>query len=77
QAKDLFDDSVRLVMGGFHLRSKSEAEMMAILADFRRLGVEKVAPSHCTGDQSIAMFAEEYGDDFIRSGAGKVFHVDE
>ncbi|MBU1662585.1 MAG: MBL fold metallo-hydrolase [Chloroflexi bacterium] len=77
QAKDLFDDSVRLVMGGFHLRSKSEAEMRTILADFRRLGVEKVAPSHCTGDQSIAMFAEEYGDDFIQSGAGKIIHVDE
>jgi len=77
QAKSLFGDRVHLVMGGFHLRSKSGAEMMAILADFRRLGVEKVGPSHCTGDQSIAMFAEEYGDDFIRSGAGKVFHVDE
>ena len=77
QAKALFDDPVRLVMGGFHLRSKSEAEVRAILTDFRRLGVEKVAPSHCTGDHSIAMFAEEYGDDFIRSGAGKIFHVEE
>jgi 7,8-dihydropterin-6-yl-methyl-4-(beta-D-ribofuranosyl)aminobenzene 5'-phosphate synthase len=77
RAKGLFDGSVYLVMGGFHLRSKNQTEMMAILADFHRLGVGKVAPSHCTGDQSIATFAEAYGDDYIQAGAGRIIHVED
>jgi 7,8-dihydropterin-6-yl-methyl-4-(beta-D-ribofuranosyl)aminobenzene 5'-phosphate synthase len=77
RAKSLFDAPVYLVMGGFHLSSKHRIAMMAILSDFRRLGVNKVAPSHCTGDRSIAMFAEAYGKNFIQSGAGKIIHVEE
>ena len=76
KAKSLFGEPVHLVLGGFHLGSANESELAAILVDFRRLGVEKVAPCHCTGDRAIAMFAEEYGEDFIQAGAGKVIQVD-
>lgn len=72
QARAMFDEPVRLVLGGFHLGSKSEAEIDAILTDFRRLKVEQVAPCHCTGEKAIAMFAAEYGDDFISAGVGSV-----
>jgi len=34
------------------------------------LGVRRVAPSHCTGDQAIAHFREQWGEDFVRSGCG-------
>jgi 7,8-dihydropterin-6-yl-methyl-4-(beta-D-ribofuranosyl)aminobenzene 5'-phosphate synthase len=50
---------------------------MTILADFHRLSVGKATPSHCTGDQAIAMFAEAYGEDYIQSGVGKVIHVED
>jgi 7,8-dihydropterin-6-yl-methyl-4-(beta-D-ribofuranosyl)aminobenzene 5'-phosphate synthase len=72
RAREMFNDQVRLVLGGFHLGSKSKGQIDAILRDFRRLEVERVAPCHCTGDQAIAMFAEEYGEDFIQTGAGKI-----
>jgi 7,8-dihydropterin-6-yl-methyl-4-(beta-D-ribofuranosyl)aminobenzene 5'-phosphate synthase len=72
QAKVLYDGGVRLVIGGFHLGSKSESEIHAILTNFRYLEVEQVAPCHCTGDKAIAMFAREYGADFIHTGVGKV-----
>lgn len=71
QAQTLLDGQVRLVLGGFHLGGKREAEIDAILTDFRRLEVEQVAPCHCTGDQAIAMFAAEYGEDFIQAGVGR------
>jgi 7,8-dihydropterin-6-yl-methyl-4-(beta-D-ribofuranosyl)aminobenzene 5'-phosphate synthase len=61
------------VLGGFHPGSKSRAEISAIVADFRRLGVEQVAPCHCTGATASDMFAAEYGEGFIRTGVGKVF----
>jgi 7,8-dihydropterin-6-yl-methyl-4-(beta-D-ribofuranosyl)aminobenzene 5'-phosphate synthase len=75
RAIDLTDDPVHLVLGGFHLGNKSETEISAILADFRRLGVQKVAPCHCTGERAIAMFAEEYGQAFVQAGVGKVITV--
>lgn len=75
QAKELFEGTVFLAMGGFHLGDKSETQVSAILADLRRLGVERVAPSHCTGERAIRMFAEEYDDKFIRSGAGTVIII--
>lgn len=73
QAHGMFAKPVNLVLGGFHLGSKNKNEIGTILQDFRRIGVQQVAPSHCTGERAIAMFAEEYGEDYIQAGAGKVF----
>lgn len=74
-AKKLSGDDVHLVTGGFHLVQTPAEQVGAIVAEFRRLGVEKAAPSHCTGDAAIAMFRDEYGDDFIESGVGRVFQI--
>jgi 7,8-dihydropterin-6-yl-methyl-4-(beta-D-ribofuranosyl)aminobenzene 5'-phosphate synthase len=75
KAKALSGDEVCLVLGGFHLGGKSQREIEGILSEFRRLGVRKVAPCHCTGEQAIRMFRQEYGEDFIQAGAGKVIRV--
>ncbi|MBN1440267.1 MAG: MBL fold metallo-hydrolase [Anaerolineales bacterium] len=76
RAVELAGGPVHLVMGGFHLLDMSDAQIAAILADFRRLGVQKVAPSHCTGERAIAMFAEEYGEDFLATGAGSILRLE-
>lgn len=76
QAKVLYDEHIHLVLGGFHLRDKSSIELKSILAAFHQLGVEKVAPCHCTGDQAIKTFVEEYDDDFIQAGVGRVIVVE-
>jgi len=75
RAKELTNDPVYLVLGGFHLGDKNKTEISAIIADFRRLGVQKVAPCHCTGERAIAMFADEYGQSFIRTGVGTLITV--
>jgi 7,8-dihydropterin-6-yl-methyl-4-(beta-D-ribofuranosyl)aminobenzene 5'-phosphate synthase len=77
QAKELSGEPVYLVLGGFHLGSQDDAQIEAIIASFREMGVAKVAPCHCTGDRAIAMFEAEYGDDFIRAGVGKEIIVEE
>jgi len=38
--------------GRFHLLFASTADVTGIIQAFRRLGVKKVAPSHCTGDST-------------------------
>ena len=70
-------DRVWAILGGFHLGGKSRKEIEGILSEFRRLGVRKVAPCHCTGEQAIRMFHQEYGEDFIQAGVGKVIRVPE
>jgi len=75
KAQSLFNDPVYMTVGGFHLRDKSQTEINAILESFRRLGVEKVSPNHCTGKKAIAAFAREYGEHFVPSGTGTVIQV--
>ncbi len=58
-------DSIYLVTGGFH------QPPVTVIKKFRKHGVIKVAPSHCTGDRVRKAFAEEYKEDFIAFGAGK------
>jgi len=61
---------VYLVMGGFHLGDKKAAEVEAVIAELRHLGVRKVAPSHCTGEKAIEQLKAAFGADFIQAGAG-------
>jgi len=77
QAKELSGEPVYLVLGGFHLGSKGDTQIEAIIASFREMGVARVAPCHCTGDRAIAMFEAEYGDDFIQAGVGTEIILEE
>jgi 7,8-dihydropterin-6-yl-methyl-4-(beta-D-ribofuranosyl)aminobenzene 5'-phosphate synthase len=67
--------NIYLLMGGFHLDGRTDAEVQAIIARLKALGVRKVAPSHCTGDHATRMFRREWGDDFIEGGLGAVIDV--
>jgi len=75
KAKEITDGEVYLVVGGFHLGGASEATIEGFIADFRRLGVQKVAPCHCTGSRAMEMFAADYGEDFIKAGVGRVLEI--
>jgi 7,8-dihydropterin-6-yl-methyl-4-(beta-D-ribofuranosyl)aminobenzene 5'-phosphate synthase len=75
RAAEIGGDEVYLVLGGFHLGGVSQARVEEVISEFQRLGVEKVAPSHCTGDNAIRLFREAYGQDFIASGAGQVIEI--
>ena len=39
------------------------------------IGVERVAPSHCTGDVAMRLFREAWGESFVEGGAGAVIEV--
>ena len=61
---------IALVTGGFHLGSQTEGEVRDISETLRRLEVEKIAPSHCTGEDAIALLREEWGDYFTEFNLG-------
>lgn len=70
-AKALFPQKkIKLVAGGFHLRDLPEDKVKAISDAFKEMGVEKVGPSHCTGDAAIELFKKEWKDNFVRFHLG-------
>ena len=69
KAKELLGKEVYLVVGGFH------HPPVSVVEEFRELGVKKVAPSHCTGDRVREAFKEEYKEDFIEYGVGKIIEI--
>jgi 7,8-dihydropterin-6-yl-methyl-4-(beta-D-ribofuranosyl)aminobenzene 5'-phosphate synthase len=75
KTKELHAGDLFLVMGGFHLRGKGRTDLQRIFAEMRSLGVQRVAPCHCTGDEAIAMFSDEWGDEFLGSGVGTVIGI--
>jgi 7,8-dihydropterin-6-yl-methyl-4-(beta-D-ribofuranosyl)aminobenzene 5'-phosphate synthase len=70
RAREVVEAEVALVMGGFHLRGAEERQIDGIIADFRRLGVQRVAPCHCTGGRARQMFAGAFGTCFTPAGVG-------
>jgi 7,8-dihydropterin-6-yl-methyl-4-(beta-D-ribofuranosyl)aminobenzene 5'-phosphate synthase len=64
------DTPIALVAGGFHLRSTGKDEIRTIAADLERLGVQKIGPSHCTGDAAVHIFRERWGDNFVSFDLG-------
>jgi 7,8-dihydropterin-6-yl-methyl-4-(beta-D-ribofuranosyl)aminobenzene 5'-phosphate synthase len=75
QAQAYLGKNIYLLMGGFHLGGRSDAEIRAIIQRLKALGIRKVAPSHCTGDNAIRMFRDEWTGDFIEGGLGAIIEV--
>lgn len=73
--KVYLDKYVYLLMGGFHLLGSSENEISTVIKRLKAQGVQKVAPSHCTGDKAILMFRDAWGDNFVEGGLGAIIEV--
>ena len=74
-ARDYLGKDIYLLMGGFHLLAHNKTEIRQKIHVLTALGVKKVAPSHCTGDEAIALFREAWGSDFIEGGCGAVIEI--
>jgi 7,8-dihydropterin-6-yl-methyl-4-(beta-D-ribofuranosyl)aminobenzene 5'-phosphate synthase len=72
KSREALQKDVYLVFGGFHLMGHSDAQVKAIIEDFREMGVQKCGATHCTGDRAISLFREAYGEDYVPIGSGRV-----
>jgi 7,8-dihydropterin-6-yl-methyl-4-(beta-D-ribofuranosyl)aminobenzene 5'-phosphate synthase len=75
KTKKLSNRSIYLVIGGFHLSGASDSTLKDIISSFRKLGVEKVAPCHCSGEGTRQLFKDEYVNDYISNGVGEVIEI--
>lgn len=75
RAKKVTEQRVYLVLGGFHLGGASDSQLLGIIEAFKKLGVQKVAPCHCSGDRARELFREEFGKDYIDNGVGRKIEI--
>jgi 7,8-dihydropterin-6-yl-methyl-4-(beta-D-ribofuranosyl)aminobenzene 5'-phosphate synthase len=63
-------ETIYAVIGGTHLIGASPERMNSTVADLRRLDVQRLGVSHCTGLPASAILAREFGDRFFFNNAG-------
>ena len=71
RAREIAGDRVYLLLGGFHLGGASASKIESIIDSFEQLGVERVAPCHCSGDSARRLLREHYGEGYIECGVGR------
>jgi 7,8-dihydropterin-6-yl-methyl-4-(beta-D-ribofuranosyl)aminobenzene 5'-phosphate synthase len=76
-AKDLFDEKILLVMGGFHLEWATKGKIGNIIKAFEDMQVKYAGPCHCTGQKARSVFAEHFGDQLINIGVGRVVRIED
>jgi 7,8-dihydropterin-6-yl-methyl-4-(beta-D-ribofuranosyl)aminobenzene 5'-phosphate synthase len=77
RAQDLTGcDDVYAIVGGIHLFGASERRVRLTLEEIKRLDVQRIGVSHCTGPSASALLAQELGDRFFFNHAGTVSEFD-
>lgn len=72
-AKAFTGASIHLLYGGFHLLPFDRAATNALATQLKvDLGVEQVAPAHCTGHLAFKLLSRAYGDKYRFAGLGEV-----
>ncbi len=72
RARQVTDAPLCLVVGGFHMASQSARQIGAVINRFEELGIQQVAPCHCSGDTARQLFERHYGDRCTLAGVGSV-----
>ena len=76
KAKELFNQDVLLVLGGFHLTGKQPEDSQEVVTDLSNLTCY-VAPCHCSGDAARELFKQKFGKNYIKAGVGKIINCGE
>lgn len=66
---------IHFVIGGFHLGGQSVSRVSKIVEAFQEMGVQKVAPCHCSGETARSLFEKAYGKNYVQMGVGGVCEI--
>jgi len=66
-------DRIHAVIGGTHLGPVGELQFAETLDALKRIGVEKLGVSHCTGQSRAARLHAEFGNRFFFASVGSKF----
>jgi 7,8-dihydropterin-6-yl-methyl-4-(beta-D-ribofuranosyl)aminobenzene 5'-phosphate synthase len=63
-------EDIYAIIGGIHLFGATERRLAETIKEFKRLDVQRIGVSHCTGPYAGAILAHEFGDRFFFNLAG-------
>lgn len=76
KAKAIFPrERIALVLGGFHLMNQNRKNIESIVSAIKDMGVEKIGPTHCTGQEAQRIFKNSYKDHFLFIIAGQTLDI--
>jgi 7,8-dihydropterin-6-yl-methyl-4-(beta-D-ribofuranosyl)aminobenzene 5'-phosphate synthase len=64
------------VMGGMHLLAAGDDQIEGTIRAMRDLGVERVMPCHCTGEEATAQLAQAFGSGFTAGAVGSRLEIE-
>jgi len=64
---------VYAVLGGFHMGGASVDEINRVVRNLRQLGVQRVAPCHCSGEKTRRLMKDAFREGYLPSGVGAQF----
>ncbi len=67
---ELSGKKVHMAIGGFHLYGTHGGALKKRVDAIYATGVERVGPSHCTGDNGREALKEKFGDRYVEFGSG-------
>lgn len=68
-------ESLDTVFGGFHLKDASPGELSVLVEAFRKMGIRRAGPTHCSGEQAEDLFRRRYGQAFLPVRVGDIIEV--
>jgi 7,8-dihydropterin-6-yl-methyl-4-(beta-D-ribofuranosyl)aminobenzene 5'-phosphate synthase len=63
-------ERIHTVVGGTHLLRASEERLAFTIAELKKIGIQRLGVSHCTGMPAAMRLAQEFGDAFFFNNAG-------
>jgi len=68
-------EPIYLVLGGFHLMESDRRAIEIVVENFKKMGVIKAGPTHCSGDTAEDIFKRYYEGNFVSIKAGQEIEV--
>ncbi|HQE96171.1 MAG TPA: MBL fold metallo-hydrolase [Candidatus Marinimicrobia bacterium] len=68
-------EPIALILGGLHLRDTEVNTIDVIASQLIKMGVQKISPTHCTGERAEAIFQRRFGANYIPAGAGSQIEI--
>jgi len=67
--------TIHLVLGGFHLMKSNKRAIEIIVENFKKMGVMKAGPTHCSGEIAESIFKKYYKENFVAIKTGQEIEV--
>lgn len=66
---------IRGIVGGTHLVEADEERLKKTIADLKKMNLDFIAVSHCTGEENLEKIKEVFGEKFIFNCTGNIIKI--